>query len=697
MFRISFDIGGTFTDFALARSGGGAFVFHKVPTTPDDPAEAVIRGLGELAKIAGFRPTDVDEILHATTVATNSILERKGATTALITTKGFRDVLLIGRQKRYDVFDLYMKKPVPLVRRRDIFEVDERILADGEVLRVLDDAEVDAVAALIAERGYESVAVALLNSYANPRHERRVQERLALRVPQLAVSVSSDVSPRYREYERVSTTVANAYVKPSVGAYLDRIQSLLTQHGYRAPLSIMQSNGGLVTPMLARHHPVRIIESGPAAGVLMCAKVGRELGLDHLLTFDMGGTTAKLGAIDHGQPAISPTFEVDMVRFLKGSGLPLNVSSIELLEIGAGGGSIAAIDMGLIKVGPASAGAKPGPMCYDAGGTQPTVTDANVVLGYIDPENFNGGAIRLNHGKACEGIERVIAVPMEFSVGRAAWGVHAMVNSAMERALRIVSIERGRDPRTYALVAFGGAGPIHAARLARQVGIRKVVVPFGAGVGSAIGLLRALPKIDIGVTRILDLRNDVAPAIAAVYAGLEERARADLQLLGVPEERVLWSRAAYMRYVGQGYDLRVDLPDPTVEGAADIERMRDLFHAAYQRNYGYRDEGVPIQATEWYLAAEWKGESGDETLDDTSDDAAARGAVHRRAAYFPEFGDYREVDVVNRAALHFGSRVVGPAIIEEREATTVILPGDVAHVGPKGHLIIDIAVPEDGQ
>ena len=386
-----------------------------------------------------------------------------------------------------------------------------------------------------------------------------------------------------------------------------------------------------------------------------------------------------------------------MVRFLKGSGLPLNISSIELLEIGAGGGSIAGVEMGLIKVGPASAGAKPGPMCYGIGGTEPTVTDANVVLGYIDPDNFNGGAIRLSLANAVEGIERVVAKPLGLEAGRAAWGVHAMVNSSMERALRIVSIERGRDPRTYALVAFGGAGPIHAARLARQVGIRKVIVPYGAGVGSAIGLLRACPKIDVGLTRIVDLRDDAVPVVAQVFASLEERARADLDVLGVDSKDVVWSRAAYMRYLGQGYDLRVELPDLAVEGPSDIARMRDLFHAAYQRNYGYVDEAVPVQATEWYLAAEWKGESEPGTGDDRAADSALARGSRRRKAYFPEFGDYREVDVVSRAALHFGSRVVGPAIIEEREATTVILAGDVAHVGPNGHLVIDVAAEEDAR
>lgn len=692
MVRVSFDIGGTFTDFALARADGSGLLFHKVPTTPEDPARAVLSGLQELAEAAGFAAEDVAEILHATTVATNAVLERKGARIALVTTKGFRDVLLIGRQKRYDVFDLYMEKPVPLLKRRDIYEVAERIEAGGKVIQGIDLDATKTLAHRLAEEGYESVAIGLINSYSNPDHEQTVARIVRAQAPSIAVSVSSDVSPRYREYERLSTTVANAYVKPTVSRYLDRIQRSLSERGYRAAMSIMQSNGGLVTPEFAREYPVRIIESGPAAGVLMCAGVGRELGLGQVLTFDMGGTTAKLGAIDGGQPAVSATFEVDMVRFIRGSGLPLNISSIELLEIGAGGGSIASVDMGLIKVGPASAGAVPGPMCYEKGGTEPTVTDANVVLGYIDPANFNGGAIRLNAALAAEGLKQRIAVPLGLSLGRAAWGVHALVNSNMERALRLVSIERGRDPRRYALVAFGGAGPIHAARLARQVGIRQVVVPYGAGVGSAIGLLDAKPKVDAGITRVVELREEARPRIQDIFDGLRDRVEADLASFNVSRHELVWSRAAYMRYRGQGYELRVELPEMPVSDGRYVSEAQSLFHQAYERNYGYREHGVAIEVTEWYLTAEWnpRGHASPRL----GDGAYRQVAPRSRAAYFPETGDYSDVSVFDRSALSADRSIEGPAIIEEREATTVILPGDRARVGAGGHLIIDIAVGE---
>jgi N-methylhydantoinase A len=688
MIRIGFDIGGTFTDFALAQPGK-PLSFHKVSSTPDDPARAVLQGLDELVAKTGLRVDAIDAVLHATTVATNAILERKGAKTALITTAGFRDVLLIGRQKRYDVFDLYMKKPEALIKRRDIFEVSERLNARGEVVAPLDMASVDAAIDGIIKGGYTSIAVSLLHAYANPAHERQVIERVRERLSDLITTASSDVSPRYREYERASTAVANAYVKPTVGGYLDQLQGALERRGFRSGLSIMQSNGGLVSPQLARAYPVRIVESGPAAGVLMCAEIGRELGITQILTFDMGGTTAKLGAIDNGQPAVSPTFEVDMVRFLKGSGLPLNISSIELLEIGAGGGSIAATEMGLIKVGPQSAGSVPGPMCYGKGGTHPTVTDANVVLGYIDPNNFNGGAIKLDAEASHRGIGELVAKPLGLSVGRAAWGVHAMVNSSMERALRIVSIERGRDPRAYAMVAFGGAGPIHAARLARQVGIRRVIVPFGAGVGSAVGLLKARPKVDVSLTRILPVSKESQRDILHIRSELRGRIGSELESMGSSVDEVQWMFAAYMRYRGQGHDIRVQLPaDP---GAADfVETMVRLFHEAYQRNYGYCEKDSAVEASEWHLSAE-RTLAPSDTPSESPTPRPSSYMSRKRLAYFPEDGDYRHVEVVSRAEIQTTDRIHGPAVIEEREATTVILEGDVARVGQGGHLIIDIA------
>ena len=602
MIRIAFDIGGTFTDCVLHDSDSGLVHALKQPTTPADPAEGVLAGLDALLAQTGIEPGAIDAVLHATTIATNAVLERKGAPTALITTRGFRDVLIIGRQKRYETYDLYIDKPVPLIARRHIHEVDERSGADGEIIVALDEASVDAAIDAAIAGGAQSIAVSLLHAYANPAHEQAIARRLAERAPHLLVSLSSEVSPKYREYERTNTTVANAYVRPVVDRYLGRLGEALRARGVQPELFIMQSNGGLASPGLARRHPVRILESGPAAGVLMASMIGAALGARHVITFDMGGTTAKLGAVDDGQPAIAASFEVDLVRSRKGSGLPISVPSVELLEIGAGGGSIASLDMGLITVGPHSAGADPGPICYGRGGDRPTVTDANIVLGYIDPHWFNGGAMRLDADAAREGIRAQVAAPLGLGVEEAAWGVHLVANGNMEHAMRLVSVERGRDPRKYALVAFGGAGPLHAARLARAIGIPRVIVPAAAGVGSAIGLLRAEPRIDVSTTRVLRLDAAAHGAISTLYGELEQRARAELALLEGARGEVRWSRYAYMRFAGQGFEIHVDLPDGPI-GPDYAQRAARAFHDAYERKHRFRDDAAEVEAVDWAIVA----------------------------------------------------------------------------------------------
>jgi N-methylhydantoinase A len=689
MMRVAFDIGGTFTDFVLEDVRAGSLRFHKVPTTPGDPAVAVLQGLDTLLKTAKVAAAEVGGILHATTVATNAILERKGAKTALITTAGFRDVLIIGRQKRYDTYDMYLAKPVPLVRRRDIYEVNERTLPDGRVEAPLDPADLERVLDRLDGQNYASVAVCLLHAYARGEHEKRIGQRLAQRQPNRAISLSSEVSPKFREYERASTVVANAYVKPIVNGYVRRLTEALVQQGIGCDLFIMQSNGGLMPPELASEMPIRIVESGPAAGVLLCGVIGREEGFERILTFDMGGTTAKLGAIDAGEPAITPTFEVDQVRYRKGSGLPINVPALELLEIGAGGGSIARTDMGLIKVGPDSAGADPGPACYGRGGTEATVTDANLVLGYINPDNFNGGAMRLDVQAAAEAIDRGLGAPLKLSTGEAAWGIYTMANANMERAMRIVSVERGRDPRRYGLVAFGGAGALHAGRLARALGIPQVIVPWGAGVGSAIGLLEANTKLDQSLTRLVALRAGAEAEITEIYRALEARMSLDLKRLGASIAPQI-TRFAYLRYLGQGHEIRVDLPELPA-GPDTIAEVIQRFEAAYSAKYGYRQAGAAVEAVDWYLvgtianaaagasrAQSWRGQASS---------SAQRG---RRKAYFPELGGYVDCVIFERAALGEGAAIEGPAIIEEAEATTVLLPRDRAVVSQRGHLVIAV-------
>jgi N-methylhydantoinase A len=451
-------------------------------------------------------------------------------------------------------------------------------------------------------------------------------------------------------------------------------------------LFIMQSNGGLASPGLARRHPVRILESGPAAGVLMASMIGAAVGARHVITFDMGGTTAKLGAVDDGEPAIAASFEVDLVRSRKGSGLPISVPSVELLEIGAGGGSIASLDMGLITVGPHSAGADPGPICYGRGGRQPTVTDANVVLGYIDPHWFNGGAMHLDADAAAHGIRMHVAEPLGLDLAQAAWGVHLVANGNMEHAMRLVSVERGRDPRKYALVAFGGAGPLHAARLARAIGIPRVIVPAAAGVGSAIGLLRAEPRIDVSTTRVLGLDAAAHGAIATLYAELEQRAQAELALLGGDARAVRWTRYAYMRFAGQGFELHVDLPAGPI--AADYAQQAErAFRDAYERKHRFRDDDARVEAVDWAIVA---------TLPRTDAQhwnfaAAAQRPARRRRAWFPETNGYVEIPVLGRAALAGAGVVTGPAIIEDADSSAVVLPGDMARLDAQGHVIIDIA------
>ena len=687
MIRIAFDIGGTFTDFVLHDDdGGGGTHVLKISSTPDDPGRAVMAGLEKLLAQAGIEGSAIDSVLHATTVATNAVLERKGAKTGLITTKGFRDVLIIGRQKRYETYDLYMDKPEPLVPRRHIAEVVERMDFEGNMVTPLDMASVDTAIDSLQSAGIETIAVSLLHAYANPRHEQAVRARINERLPGLPVSLSSEISPKFREYERTSTAVANAYVKPIVGRYMDRLDDALKQKGYTGGLFVMQSSGGLVTPDIAKEFPIRIIESGPAAGVLMGGMVGTAEGWEHVITFDMGGTTAKLGAVDGGAPAIMPTFEIGHVRYKKGSGLPINIPAVELLEIGAGGGSVAGADRGMITVGPESAGADPGPVCYGLGGEDPTITDANLVLGYIDPDWFNGGAMTLNREAAARAIMDRIGDPLGLDLGEAAWGIHLVATMNMENALRVVSVERGRDPRRHAMVAFGGAGPLHGARLARSIGIPQVIVPLGAGVGSAIGLLRAAPRIDVSTTRVMLLDDNISGAIADIYTELEIRARLELDQMGLGLTPV-WSRHGYMRYAGQGFEVQVELPTGPIDDDFAI-RARTAFNHAYERKHKFLDPKARIEAVDWSLAATLPSEQRQSEI--TISQTTAR-EPHLRQAWFPEAGGYVETRIIQRQALGQGETISGPAIVEDPDSTAVILPGDTGRISASGNLIIDIA------
>ena len=685
MVHVAFDIGGTFTDFVLVDPASGLTVTHKAPSTPDDPSKAVADGLPVLLEKAGVQPHAVAHLLHATTVATNAIIQRKGARTALLTTRGFRDVLILGRQKRYETYDLHLTKPEPLIPREQIFEVTERVDYEGNVLKPLDQADLANAIARIAEGGYEAVAVAFLHAYANPAHERAVGEALAERLPGVAVSLSADVSPKLREYERTNTTVANSFVKPLVGRYVQRLAQTFAEQGLNAEFSIMQSNGGLVSPELAQDYPIRIVESGPAAGVLLAGQVGREIGAEHVLSFDMGGTTAKLGAIDGGEPVIAPTFEIDPVKYKKGSGLPINVPAVELIEIGAGGGSIAQVQDGAIRVGPESAGAEPGPACYGSGGARATVTDANLVLGYLNPGYFNGGSMGLDLAAAEKALTDHVARPLGLGLAEAAWGVHLIATGNMEHALRVVSVERGRDPRRHAMVAFGGAGPLHAARIARALGVERVIVPRAAGVGSAVGMLAADARLDASLSRVLAVTGENTSTIARVYDELEQRLTADLERLN-ESAAPCFRRFAYMRHAGQGFEIHVDLP----AGAIDRDfaaKAEAAFREAYQARYLTGDPDATVEAVDWGLAAiipRERATASTTPLPSTGEPPATRNA------WFPEAGGFTPTQVWRRESIGPDTVIAGPAIVEDAEATTVLLPGASARLGAGGHLVIAI-------
>ncbi|QHI98376.1 hydantoinase/oxoprolinase family protein [Xylophilus rhododendri] len=686
MIRLSFDIGGTFTDFVLEDQTRGVTRYWKTLSTPSAPEKAVVQGVKDLLAAEGVAASSVGMLLHATTVATNAILERKGSRTALITTEGFRDVLLLGRQKRYSTYNMHLAKPEPLIRRRDIFELPERSFLREKAHVAPVAAEVDALLGDIVARGYEAVAICLLHSYVNPAHERFVAERAAVLGLEIDVSLSSEVSPRFREYERTSTVVANAYVKPIVSRYVRRLDQALKAEGIAADLYIMQSNGGLVSPELATGLPVRIVESGPAAGVLMCRAIGREEAMPDLLTFDMGGTTAKLGAIDAGEPAILPTFEVDQVQYTKGSGLPLNISAIEMLEIGAGGGSIAMAELGAIRIGPESAGSEPGPVCYGRGGTRPTVTDANLVLGYLNPGAFNGGNMQLDLAGARRAVEIHLAQPLGISIEEAALGIHLMATSNMERALRVMSVERGRDPAKYALVGFGGAGPVHAARLARNLHIPTLVLPRGAGVGSAVGLLAADPKVDYTVTQVTAMEPGALAAVRRLHAELQGKAASDLDRLSRSEAREERFTAT-ARYAGQGYEINVDVPDVALPEGAFLQAFQEAFGEAYRKAYGYHDAARAVEAVDWTFHGSMPLGAG---LASPSRPSEGEPRIGTRTAWFTPGAPGEEIAIYDRYRLKAGQPVTGPCVIEEAETTILLLHGDVAELSAHGNLIVRI-------
>ena len=666
--QIAFDVGGTFTDLVLHDADGRLHTGKRLTSYPD-PTAACLAGLDELVERAGVPWPDLQRAVHGTTLGSNIVIERKATGVALVTTRGFRDVLTIGRQKRYQLYDLQIQKPPPLLDRTQIFEVTERTLADGREHVPLDEEACRETIHALRRANTKSVAVCLLHSYANPAHERRFGELVAELAPEIELSLSCDVSPQFREYERTSTTVVNAYLASAVRAYLSGLDGHLRARGFAGRLFVMQSGGGIASAATMARLPVRMIESGPAAGVLAASRLGALTGRQDLIAFDMGGTTAKLGLVTGGRPQTVDTFELHRIRGAAGSGIPIDVRALDLVEIGAGGGSIARADLGTIQVGPDSAGSAPGPACYGRGGAAPAVTDANLVLGYLNPETFAGGSLRLDEEAAQRAIHDHVARPLGMTLEQAAWGIHAMVNLQMELATRVVSIERGHDPRSLALVATGGCGPTHACRLVAQLGVRTVVLPAAAGVASAIGLLTADVRLDVSRSRLAPFPGDAGQA-ERLFAEMEREAEG---LLG--GRPVAFTREVDLRYAGQGYELTVPYED-----------ARGAFEDLYARRYGLASPGEALEATTWRVAA--LGETP--AVDLPAAPRRPEPKPCRRRAYLPEAGGYEDVLVLVREELGAGQRLEGPAIVEERESTAVLPPGVTATVDEHSSLLVEL-------
>src|SRR5262245_59544576 len=691
MYRVGIDIGGTFTDFALFDARAARMAVHKCLTTPHDPSEAVTEGVKALLTREKVRIGDVSDIVHGTTLVTNSVIERRGAVTGMLATAGFSDILDTGFERRYDLFDLRIAYPPPLVPRRLRIEVDERVRFDGSIERPLDEAAVRAAARRFEELGVTAVAVCFLHSYANPAHEARAARILREAAPQLFVSASADVFPNMREFERWTTTSVNAFTQPMFDRYLERLENGLATEGFRGRLYIMSSSGGTLTADTARRYPVRALESGPAAGALMSAYHGRSLDLPNLLSFDMGGTTAKGAIVRGGTPIKRYSMEVARVHeFRQGSGLPVRIPVIDMIEIGAGGGSIADIDdRGLLRVGPRSAGADPGPVCYGRGGTRPTLTDANLVLGYLDAGFFLGGAMALDKAAAEAAIRDHVAKALGLELLRAAWGIHDIVSEDVARAFRIHASERGFDYRSGSMVAFGGCGPLHALGIAKKLKIPRVVFPVGAGVMSALGLLISPLAFEMARSRRIHLADLDAADFAATFRTLEADATSHLLSAGVAKGDIRLSRRLDMRYQGQGHEIEVTLPDTEDRGAL-FGDLGELFGRAYELAYTLRlDE--PAEIVNWKVEATGPAPNLGVGYRLSGPTGAAKSLKGARLAYDPDSKRMTEWPVYDRYALVPGATVIGPALIEERESTCVIGRGQSASVDAHLNLVAELA------
>jgi N-methylhydantoinase A len=685
--RLGVDIGGTFTDVALEI--GDRRYTGKGLTTTRAPEEGVLAILGAVIAEAGIAPGDVRLIIHGTTLATNALIERKGANTALLTTEGFRDVVEIRHENRFEQYDINIDLPPPLVPRRLRLPIRERIDAHGEVLVPLDDDSIARAIETLAAQKVGAVAVGLLHSFTNPDHERRVGEALARRLPDVSVTLSSDVSPEMREYERFSTACANAYLQPLIGSYLQQLERGLERAGFRCPMLLMTSGGGITTTGTAIRFPVRLVESGPAGGAIFAACIARQNALDQVVSFDMGGTTAKICFIDQARAQTARAFEVARIyRFVKGSGLPLRIPVIEMVEIGAGGGSIASVDtLGRIAVGPQSAGAEPGPVCYQRGGSEPTVTDADLVLGRIDPATFSGGKMPLDAAGARHAIAGQVGGKLGLAVELAALGISEVVDENMANAARVHGIESGKDLRPRTLIAFGGAAPLHAARVAEKLGIGRVLIPANASVGSAIGLLRAPVAYEIVRGRIMQLANLDAVAVNRLLAEMRAEAE-EIVRRGAPAAELTEQRSAFMRYRGQGHEIAVTLPVRDF-APGDRTTIRELFEEAYRRLYSRFIPDAEIEILSWLVSVSAPAEGALAVpLASRRTGEAEPKARDRRPVFDPDSGEFLQVPIYWRDDLVPGARLAGPAVIAENDTSTVVSPLFDATIDQFGYIVL---------
>lgn len=692
-YRLGIDIGGTFTDATLINEATGEVRVGKVPSTPKDPSIGFLEAVQRMLGRAGVAPPDVTYVVHGTTVATNAIIEGKVAQTGFVTTEGFRDMLEIARQIRPTLYDLQFEKPRPLVPRYLCFGVPERLDARGNVLVPLDRAAMLKTASRLRQEGVESVAVCFLHSYVNPTHEALAGQILHEAFPGLLVSLSSDVAPEFREYFRASTTVINASIRPVVSRYLQSIEGRLREQGLVAELLMMQSSGGVYTFDVASRKPVFMVESGPAAGVIASTYLGQALGYANAISFDMGGTTAKVGLVLDGKPQITKDYEVGAaahagVGASRGSGYPIRTPVIDLVEIGAGGGSIAWVDSGGgLRVGPQSAGADPGPACYGKGGTDPTITDANLVLGRLNPDYFLGGEMPLDAKAAERAIQEKCASRLGLSVVETAYGIVEIANAAMVNALRLISVQRGYDPRDFVLMAFGGAGPVHANRLAQENEIPTIVVPMSPGTSCAMGLLVTDLKHDYSVTQIRRVDLLDPQEVEAAYQRMEEQGRETLRQEAMTADDMTFARNVEIRYVGQSYELTVPLPPHRLE-PVDIAHILEQFHREHDRAYGYSAPGEPVEFVNLRVTAVGRIAKPKLREIKRAEPGANALAKSNRRVYFAEAGGYVACPIFDRYTLGAGASLLGPAVVEEIDSTTLIHPGYRADVDRFGNLIL---------